>query len=299
MTTNAVLILVLIWLAVVGLGYLYGSASKTSLTARSLGRLENLGNGPVNDTGNAAVANLAMPAWWSKAHAQLGLRGSAVATWKCVVGAAGGVAGALAWQSPVLFAALLAVTGVALLLGWRWREVLSKRRAPNMGERTDAISARLAAGFSPTAAVASVFDMDDPSTEELRADLGRGNALQPSLDRWAASSAEPGARLMADAFAVADSSGAAIGAALERVAQTLRDREALQGEIVALGAQARMSAKVLTAVPLGFATLSAVVDHRVAAFTFGSVAGWLCLISGLALNAIGALWMRHLIGALS
>lgn len=82
--------------------------------------------------------------------------------------------------------------------------------------------------------------------------------------------------------------------ALDRTAAAVRERRAAVSERHAHAAQARLSATVLSVVPLGFAVWSAVSDRRVAAFFLGSASGAACLGAGLLLNALGWWWSARI-----
>ena len=82
---------------------------------------------------------------------------------------------------------------------------------------------------------------------------------------------------------------------LARRRQALRLRAADGQERVAHSAQARMSAHVLTLVPLGFLALMLTVDADVRHATT-TPTGATIIIVGLALNGVGWLWMRSVIG---
>ena len=82
---------------------------------------------------------------------------------------------------------------------------------------------------------------------------------------------------------------------LERAAATLRARDAIAAEQQAQCAQARLSARVLTLVPLALLVLLAITDHKVRS-VITSPAGFAVVLLGGLLNATGALWMRRIIG---
>ena len=83
--------------------------------------------------------------------------------------------------------------------------------------------------------------------------------------------------------------------ALDRVAAALRLRSADQQARAAHSAQARMSAHVLTLVPLGFLALMLAIDDGVRQ-AIGAPMGAAIVATGLALNGAGWLWMRSVIG---
>jgi tight adherence protein B len=82
---------------------------------------------------------------------------------------------------------------------------------------------------------------------------------------------------------------------LERVAATLHARSAERAERRTSSAQARLSARVLTTVPLGVLALLALVEPAVRAAVRTS-AGVMCVVVGGAFNVAGWCWMRRLIG---
>jgi Flp pilus assembly protein TadB len=90
--------------------------------------------------------------------------------------------------------------------------------------------------------------------------------------------------------------GGPIAATLDEAAAVLRDRVAAHAERKAYGAQSRLSARVLTIVPLGFALWSAVASERTRDVYVATTAGGISAICGIALNVTGWLWMRHIIG---
>lgn len=82
---------------------------------------------------------------------------------------------------------------------------------------------------------------------------------------------------------------------LERVAATLRDRDAIRQEQRAQSAQARMSARVMTLVPLGMLALLVATDDNVRE-AIGTTAGFAAVSTGALLNLTGWWWMQRIIG---
>jgi tight adherence protein B len=82
--------------------------------------------------------------------------------------------------------------------------------------------------------------------------------------------------------------------ALDAVATTLHERAALGRELRALSASARASAMLMALAPMAFAAMASLVDPRVGSF-FLSVSGAVCLMVGLALEAVGAWWMVRIV----
>lgn len=82
---------------------------------------------------------------------------------------------------------------------------------------------------------------------------------------------------------------------LERVAATLHARSAERAERRANSAQARLSARVLSTVPLGVLALLALAEPAVRSALVAPV-GAACVIVGGLFNLAGWCWMRHLVG---
>jgi tight adherence protein B len=115
-----------------------------------------------------------------------------------------------------------------------------------------------------------------------------------ALDDWVRARPTQGVRLTVGALAVAVTSGGSPARGLDGVAATLRARNEVEREVRALATQARTSAAVMAAAPVGFAVVGVLGDSGAAAFLFGSAGGWACLLAGLLLDALGAWWMARI-----
>lgn len=133
----------------------------------------------------------------------------------------------------------------------------------------------------------------------LTGSVRRGMGFVEALERWPISRPLPGVRLAAAAIALAAESGGPPGQPLDGVASSLQERAALRRETRALASQARLSAAVIVVAPLAFALLAAGIDSTTARFLLTTPAGQLCLAVGVALDAIGALWMHRITKAVA
>ena len=168
---------------------------------------------------------------------------------------------------------------------------------PDVLER---VAGGLRAGAAPLVAVADAAGSAD-LPEALAADLRRiveraeEEGLGPALAAWAEGRPIPGVAAVAAALEVAVGAGGPAVPALEGLAAGLRDRHDATGEVAALSAQARLSAIVVGAAPIVSLGLSLLADRRVAPTLVGTAPGRTCLVAGVALEALAALWMRRIV----
>lgn len=101
--------------------------------------------------------------------------------------------------------------------------------------------------------------------------------------------------LMLTVLSVAATHGGPSSQALDRAAATLRERAALTHEAQAHAAAARLSSRVLTAVPLAFAGFAVVADPRVREVLLTTPLGWACVVAGCGLNLVGRRWMSRIV----
>lgn len=166
----------------------------------------------------------------------------------------------------------------------------------------DALSRRLRAGDAlRTALVAEQPDHRAllTRTEPLRRALGHGVAVADAVgalpgDASQTARRDPHLELLCSVIAATADFGGSAAAPIDRVGATLRLRSADGQERDAQSAQARLSAHVLTVVPLGLLALLAGTDGAVREFTTGGL-GLAVIGSGLALNLSGWWWMKHVV----
>ena len=183
----------------------------------------------------------------------------------------------------------------------------------------DELARALRHGASLSDALGSVRPDDEAvrrASEPLRLALQRGATASAACERWAASldgdladerAGAPGTRAARPVgvgplrsvctvlTAVAVLGGAA-AAPLERAAATMRALASDRLERAAQSAQARLSARILTALPVGVLTLLVTTDADVRR-AVTSPAGSAAVGAGLVLAALGAAWMRRVVVA--
>jgi len=189
--------------------------------------------------------------------------------------------------------------GVVAAISTRLHRVTPIRRAvpkpQAVGDWCDDLARHLRSGASLHDALVTVMPADTQTiraTDGLRLRLGRGATVVEA----AQSPTDVGVslRLALDVIGITARLGGSAAAAIDRTGSTLRQRAADQDERVVQAAQARLSAHVLTAVPLAMLALLLAFDGDIGAAVTTPI-GSLCLVLGLALNAAGWTWMRHIV----
>lgn len=205
----------------------------------------------------------------------------------------------------VVVAPILAVVGVVLgSVAVTLQPVARRRRESGAFEgdlpgAIDGLVAMLTSGSSLGQALGGGSAQSGPVGADLAlvaARQGRGLSLQESLDQWARDRPGTGVAFVVDALALAGTSGGSQSRALEGVGATLRERQALAREVRALGSQARTSAVVLVVTPVAFAAVVAAADPRIRHLLLATPLGWMCIVTGAVLDAVGAWWMARLVG---
>jgi len=135
-----------------------------------------------------------------------------------------------------------------------------------------------------------------PDLERVAGRVGLGARLGDALGSWAAERDVAGVREAAGSLALAAEVGGPSAGALDGLATSLRERRGALADARALSAQARLSAVVVGAGPIGYLVLSALADPAATGRLYATRPGQVCLVAGLGLEALGALWMRHLLG---
>ena len=178
----------------------------------------------------------------------------------------------------------------------------AERRPPSataVAEWCDDLARQVRSGSTLRDALTTTLPTDPATrraTDELRRGLDRGRSVADACRP--AGNAGAHLRLAMVVIATAARLGGPPAPAIDRTAGTLRQRAVDADERIVHAAQARLSAHVLTAVPLAMLLLLLVTDHDVRA-TATSTLGATCIGVGLSLNAIGSVWMRRIIGTAS
>jgi len=222
-------------------------------------------------------------------------------------------------------AAALAVASVVVALGWRVAPYLSPARLPGAPgapvHRFTAFAERAPRRRAPLTATSAAAWCDDaaralragsalgaaiaeasrshppmaPVTDPVLAATARGRSLAGALRDQLDDPSTPAGLILTVLVSCSELGGPA-ASPLERAAATLRTRAAISEEQLAHSAQARLSARVLTLVPVAMLALLALADDAVRA-VLARPAGISVVTAGAVLNVAGWWWMRRIIGA--
>lgn len=240
------------------------------------------------------------PAWLAAALADAEVPVDADRAWTAWVAIAlAGMLGGAALGGPVLAGGgLLAGAACPLVVLRARRGAATTSAEAALPAALEAVARGLRSGGSLRQAVGeAAAGTPGALGGELRlvaAAAGRGTPLVDALEAWGTRSPSPGVRLAVAALCLGAETGGAQARAVDGVAATLRERLAVAGEVRALTSQTRASMLLIAAAPLVFGAFASATDPRTSTFLFRSPVGWACLAAGIALDAVGALWMRRL-----
>ena len=242
------------------------------------------------------------PAWFDELLLAGGIAADRTRAW-----------GALRWVGPaaVLFVGvaagpvaagvlgIVAATAPRVLRPAVQRRLLGRRDA-QLPAALERLASALRAGSAPTTAFISLAEITpEPLRTELQmtaAEIQHGASMSAAVDRWATQpQASPAVRLAAAALGLSVEAGGQAARSMDRVAATLRERRELQAEVRALATQARASAGVLGIAPVAFTALVSAIEPGTVRFLCTTPVGLVCLVGGLGLEAVGALWMARIV----
>ena len=184
---------------------------------------------------------------------------------------------------------------VALRLGRTRRERRFSSALPGALEQ---VAAELRGGGTVAGAVDRLAVTDGPVADDLRRVHVRtrlGLGLSDALVGWPAEHDTPGVRAAAGALAVAGTLGGRAADAIDGLASSLRHRLDSSAEAHALSAQSRLSAIVVGVAPVGYLAFSSLVDPSSVTVLVGTGVGRVCLVLGLGLEGLAALWIRRIV----
>jgi tight adherence protein B len=213
---------------------------------------------------------------------------------------------------PIVLALLLAVAisplaiPVGALLGWGvcrmfLRFKSSRRRSAFEDQLPDSLqllSGALRTGFALNQAIGTVVreGTDPVATEFGRAlhEVRLGANLEDALDDLARRMDSSDMALVVMAIRTAREVGGNLAEVLETTVATMRERSHLRGQVKALSAEGRFSAKVLIALPLLMAAYLLVFKRGYLEPLYTTGVGIVLLVVGCTLLVIGSVWLTRM-----
>lgn len=161
------------------------------------------------------------------------------------------------------------------------------------------VATSLRSGFGlPQALEAVARDAAEPASKELSRALAQvriGADMSDALDGVATRMGTETLHMAVMAIRIQRQVGGNLAETLDTTAHTLREREALRGQVAALSAEGRLSAWILIAMPIGIFMYMTWVAHSYVALLWTTTVGLVMLIGTTALMVVGVFWMRRVV----
>ncbi|MFF2244759.1 type II secretion system F family protein [Arthrobacter sp. NPDC058130] len=201
------------------------------------------------------------------------------------------------WLLAVLFAAMGPV-GAKVLVSVR----TGRRRAAFEGQLSDmlmSLSGSLRAGHSIAHSMRTAsVEMPAPMGEELARIVNEERVGRPV----SASMAEVGQRLhcedfqwLSQAIEINREVGGDLAGVLDHVAETVRERAQIKGQVRALAAEGKFSAYILIALPFFVAIFINLVNPGYMSVLTTTALGWVLITASVVMMSIGSFWISRMV----
>ena len=212
-------------------------------------------------------------------------------------GASLAVAGRLPWGSALALGLLAATAPLFWLRIQRARRL--RRLTAQLPEALDLMVSSLRAGHAYTAAVQVVAEeIPDPlasefqrMTDQYRVGLGQRECLNLLIERVDT----PDLRLFATAVLIQLESGGNLAEVLEKLAEVIRARFRLAGQVRAITAEGRLSGAILGLLPVAVGIVITLLNPEYLKPLFAETAGLIMLAAAVVLELAGFLWIRRIV----
>jgi tight adherence protein B len=171
-----------------------------------------------------------------------------------------------------------------------------KALVAQLSDALDLICSGLRAGHGFSEALKTVSEqMSPPFAEEARRvvdELGLGLSLEQALDRMIVRTDQPDVELMCTAVQIQIRTGGNLAEVLQTIAQVIRERTRLRGEVAALTAEGRFTALILLVLPWGLALAMSQMSPGWLQPLFKDIMGNLILGAGI-VAYVGGAYVLH------
>ena len=173
---------------------------------------------------------------------------------------------------------------------------------PAITDFLDAIARDVRSGFSLASSFVQCSDQqldNNHWSQPVAQQCLRGVVLADALVECALPTWTPEIRFASRTLAVASAGGAGVAPALEHSASVLREQQSLMLDRDVQAAQAQLSTKVLTWLPIAVFAWIAITDPIARSFLLSTPAGMCCVATGITLNVAGRKWMSRVVSEIS
>ena len=211
-----------------------------------------------------------------------------------------------------LFGALFSgsiVVGIGVALASFWLvlaraskqiQLWEERFRTQIPDALRSIGVCFSAGFSLQQALEqTAMDVADPlgwEFAQVNADIHAGRSLEEALSALEQRTNVAELRFVSVALEIQHQTGGSLQQILDNAAASIRASLDLRRSLAVQTAQARMSAKVVTLMPLVLMLLLSLMMEGYLQSFFASAAGLLVLVTALAMEALGILAIRRILG---
>lgn len=161
------------------------------------------------------------------------------------------------------------------------------------------VATSLRSGFGLPQALDSVArDSAEPVAKEFSRALAQtriGTDISDSLEQLATRMGSRAMEMTVMAIRIQREVGGNLAETLETTGHTLREREAIHGQVRALSAEGRLSAYILIALPIGVFLYMMMVNYEYISLLWTRMLGIGMLIFGVVMLFLGILWMRKVV----
>jgi tight adherence protein B len=158
------------------------------------------------------------------------------------------------------------------------------------------VATSLRSGFGlPQALEAVTRDAAEPAGKELSRALAQvqiGSDLSDALDEVSTRMGTESLHMAVMAIRIQRQVGGNLAETLDTTAHTLREREALRGQVAALSAEGRLSAAILIALPICLFLYMTLVNYDYIKLLWTTGVGVVMLVGTCVLMGVGIIWMR-------
>lgn len=193
--------------------------------------------------------------------------------------------------------AVAALVPSGYLVKARQRRV--RRLEQQLPEVLTLLSNAVKSGFGFMHALQQIAEqVDDPLGAELRRvlrDLAVGTTVEEALGRLAERVPSESLGIVTTAIIIQRSAGGNLAEILDTVAETIRDRDRIQGEIRTLTTQQTYTGYLLALLPLGIAAIISIMSPGYMEPLFSTGLGKALIAGAVAMDALGFLVIRRIL----